>query len=93
MAELSPYAMVHSVDQWRRIAHDHTALEKNGEDHAIAQLAWISDDDVASSSLVIAAEEEPMLPAGMAFDPWCRLYRSRPELGQVEKTLWGSRRR
>lgn len=90
MAELSPYAMVHSVDQWRRIAHDHTALEKNGEDHAIAQLAWISDDDVASSSLVIAAEEEPMLPAGMAFDPWCRLYRSRPELGQVEKTLWAA---
>jgi len=29
-------------------------------------------------------------PTGLAFDPWCRLYRSVPERGQVERVLWAA---
>lgn len=86
MARLSPFAMVHSLDQWRRVAHERTALDPLDDDTGVVQLAWLMEERTD-------LPEEPMSappPAGMAFDPWCRLFRARPELGQVDKWLWAA---
>ncbi|MBR9909395.1 MAG: hypothetical protein GYB33_03455 [Gammaproteobacteria bacterium] len=87
MATLSPFAMIHTLDQWRRVGHDNTALAQDGPHHGIVQLAWTLDERLDSDG----AGEAEELPAGMAFDPWCRLYRAVPERGQVEKLLWAAK--
>jgi len=84
MAQLSPFAMVHSLDQWRRLSYENTALQQIDEDLGLAQLAWLLDERVDSDS------DEISQPAGMAFDPWCRLYRALPESGQIERSLWAA---
>ncbi|MBB3063125.1 phage tail protein I [Microbulbifer rhizosphaerae] len=86
MAALSPFSTLHSLDQWRRAAHENTALEASGDEFGVVQLAWLPEDrfDLDSEETIVAE------PAGMVFDPWCRLYRARPELGQVEKILWAA---
>lgn len=86
MAKLTPFAMVHSLDQWRRVAHDGTALETLDEGRGVVQLAWRLDPP---GELDTDAPDDT-LPGGLAFDPWCRLYRARPELGQVDKLLWAA---
>lgn len=58
-------------DQWARCHHDATGLAPGGG----VELAW----DVESG----AASDEPTDPAGLAFDRWCRGYRSLPRLGVV----------
>lgn len=85
MATPAPFVMLHTLDQWRRAAHVNTALQAEGGDLGVLQLAWQLDErsDAPDGT-------RPPLPAGMAFDPWCRLYRARPELGQVEKLLWAA---
>ncbi|WLE98046.1 MAG: phage tail protein [Candidatus Electrothrix communis] len=71
--------MVHTADQWLRSAFHNTSL---AVDQGAVQLAW--QQEVAPS----AAETLPE-PTGLAFDPWCRLYRSIPEEGRVTRTRWG----
>ncbi|HEV7374860.1 MAG TPA: phage tail protein [Pyrinomonadaceae bacterium] len=72
-----PFALIRTEDQWRRVAHDSTALE--GE---VVRLAWGED----------APDPQPAPPigAGLAFDAHCRLYHSLPEDGQVERLLWAA---
>lgn len=78
---MAEFAMISSVDQWLRISHDNTALDQNLSE---VQLAWLAEDkfDVMA---------EPASPAGLAFDPWCRIYHSTPEAGVVERLLWEQR--
>ena len=80
MVEAS-FVMVHTEDQWRRAAHDNTSL---AVDRGIVQLAWELED----------RQDQPVAPAppaALAFDPWCRLYRSLPEKGQVRVSLWSDK--
>lgn len=78
MSKNRPFAAVQSDDQWRRSAHTGTSLLEG-----IVQLSAIEksrdevNDDVSFPS-----------PAGLAFDPWCRLYHSRPAEGQVDRLVW-----
>jgi len=85
VSQLSPFSMVHTLDQWRRVAHDNTALEETETDLAIVQLAWLRDDLEDTGDQGSAGQM-----AGMAFDPWCRLYRSLPDEGQIERSLWAA---
>ena len=59
-------------DQWARCSHRGIALLPEGG----VELTW-EDDDVACP----AGSGEP---AGLAFDRWCRGYRSRPRSGTVD---------
>jgi hypothetical protein len=81
MAEVRPFALVGTVDQWLRCAHEQTALD--------AEKRWV---ELAAAPLPGASAtpgRPPEGPAGgMAFDSRCRLYRSRPEIGQIESELW-----
>lgn len=79
MAILRDFALIHSADQWSRAAHWQTALDV---DKGIVQLAWQTE-----AALSDGAEELPS-HAGLAFDPWCRLYHALPEAGQVERYYW-----
>jgi len=81
MARISDFAMIHTTDQWNRVAHENTVIEV---EKGIVQLAW-KEEERNDNGADIPCETG----VGMAFDPWCRLYRSRPEAGQVEKLLWG----
>jgi len=85
VSQLSPFSMVHTLDQWRRVAHDNTALEETEPALAIVQLAWLRDDLEDTGDQGSAGQM-----AGMAFDPWCRLYRSLPDEGQIERSLWAA---
>lgn len=77
-----PFALVKTEDQWRRAAHQDTALI--GE---VVQLAWTEADRVDH------AGDPPQVGAGLAFDGHCRLFRSIPEEGRVERWLWAARER
>lgn len=85
MSTLRPFSLLRSEDQWRRAAHQGTSLQADlpaGE--AAVQLAWEIDPP----------SEVPVGPApsgaGLTFDPWCRLFRSVPEEGRVERLLWAA---
>jgi phage tail-like protein len=79
MAQDRDFAMIHSVDQWRRVAHENTALQVEA---GSVQLAWEIEER-------LDAAVGPQLPvAGLAFDPWCRLYRTLPEAGRMERIRW-----
>lgn len=79
MTILRDFALIHSLDQWSRSAHWQTALDI---EQGIVHLAWHTDE--------ATSDDDAELPvfAGLAFDPWCRLYRSLPEEGQVERIYW-----
>lgn len=79
MVQGADFAMIHTADQWQRASHENTALLVQG---GVVQLAWRAEypPDVSSGS--------PQQAAGLAFDPWCRLYRSLPEDGRLERLLW-----
>lgn len=64
-------------DQWARCAHDGTALLPGGG----VELSWTDDTPTAR-----AAGQS----AGLAFDRWCRSYRSRPATGIVEVSAGAS---
>jgi phage tail-like protein len=73
------FAMIHTEDQWIRASHENTSLDvENG----VLQLAWVMEERAEDPGAIPS-------PAALAFDPWCRLYRSIPEDGQVVKSLWG----
>jgi phage tail-like protein len=66
-------------DQWARCRHEDTALLVEGG----VQLTW--DEDAAGGDPPEASAE----PAGLAFDRWCRAYRSHPRQGRVSVHLRG----
>lgn len=78
---MADFAMIAGVDQWLRVAHDNTTLDQSQQ---VVQLAWLHE-----SELVLPTE--PLSPAGLAFDPWCRIYHAIPENSVVERLLWGDR--
>jgi phage tail-like protein len=61
-------------DQWARCAHDGTALLADGG----VELSWLDPVPAASGCVELPAH------SGLAFDRWCRSYRSRPETGRIE---------
>lgn len=74
-----PFAALRTEDQWRRASHHGTSLQPGTW---AVQLAWETEPVVDD-----AAGDAPT-GAGLAFDPWCRLYHSVPEAGRVERVLW-----
>lgn len=78
MALPRPFALMHTTDQWCRAAHEGTAIESLG----VVRLALLPE--VEEGAPLEASEP----PAGLAFDPWCRLFHSVPEEGRVERQLW-----
>lgn len=75
-----PFAAVHTEDQWRRAAHQGTSLQPGTW---AVQLAWSHGQPAPDQY----PDEPPPTAAGLAFDPWCRLYRSLPDAGRVERLL------
>lgn len=73
------FVMVHTADQWLRSDFQNTAM---AEDRGAVQLAWEQESAEPLSDIVPA-------PYGLAFDPWCRLYRSVPEEGRITRMRWG----
>jgi phage tail-like protein len=68
-------ALLADADQWARCSHQDTTLPADGG----VELAW--------RPLPAAVPEpgpRPCGPAGLAFDRWCRAYRSRPDRGRVQ---------
>jgi phage tail-like protein len=76
-----PFALVATADQWHRAAHQGTGFDPEAR---AVELAWSVEPAFDQTSGVFPG------PAGLAFDPWCRLYHSRPEAGQVERVLWAA---
>jgi len=70
-------------DQWARCAHDGTAMLPDGT----VELTWLEDGTTAAARPPRPAEE-----GSLAFDSWCRAYRSRPALGRVDVLPPGSGR-
>jgi phage tail-like protein len=72
-------------DQWARCRHEHTALLPDGG----VQLTW---DEHRPSGPAGGGPEVPAAlgePAGLAFDRWCRAYRSHPAEGRVSVHVRG----
>jgi phage tail-like protein len=72
-----PFTMIQGEDEWLRASHDGTDLEAG-----VVQLAAVNEppEALAGGAAVPAA--------GLAFDSWCRLYRSLPEAGRITRQLW-----
>lgn len=77
-----PFALIRTEDQWRRVAHDRTALEGGA-----VQLAR---DEGAAGVEHVEPPPAPPIAAGLAFDGQCRLYHSLPEEGRVERLMWAA---
>jgi phage tail-like protein len=71
-------------DQWARCAHDQTALLPDGT----VELTWLDEGGPAAACPVRPAR--PAEAGSLAFDSWCRAYRSRPSLGRVDVLPAGS---
>jgi phage tail-like protein len=78
-----PHAILRTADQWARCAHDATTLDAEGGG---VLLAWTDPAAAAAAGAAPAA-------AGLAFDSACRLYRSVPGEGRVERRRWRPRSR
>ncbi|MFN0122737.1 MAG: phage tail protein [Blastocatellia bacterium] len=74
-----PFALIRTHDQWLCAAHDATALL--GE---VVSPGWKTDPAAESR------DETPFreMAGGLAFDAQCRLYRSLPGKGVIERTRW-----
>ncbi|MCO6457757.1 MAG: hypothetical protein J5I93_20830 [Pirellulaceae bacterium] len=84
------FALVQSEDQWGRCAHENTALLPDG-----VRLRFRDEVPPVEPPLEeLRVRELPsgsgVVPAGLAFDPWRRLYRTLPERGQVERLAWAA---
>ena len=74
MATARGYSLLIHPDQWARCVHDETALLAGGG----VELTWADPT---------ARQPRPgpgRVPSGLAFDRWCRAYRSRPGAGRVD---------
>ena len=87
------WSLLADPDQWIRCSHAQTALLDGGG----VTLAWQPDADSAGPAAILAGPcagpstasstgpcDPDDGPAGLAFDRWCRAYRSRPRRGLVE---------
>jgi len=81
VASTRPFALVGTVDQWLRAAHDHTSIDPV---ESVVELSWVSESEGISSN------QSPGVGAGLAFDASCRLYHSVPTEGRVERVLWAA---
>jgi phage tail-like protein len=68
-------ALLADADQWARCSHSDTALLPGGG----VELAWQPQPASAAAAGPAAGPQ-----AGLAFDRWCRAYRSRPEAGRIQ---------
>ena len=76
-----PFALFRTQDQWMRASHHLTTLDLEAD---CVTLAWKPPTESA-------AEYAASGPgAGLAFDPFCRLYHSLPEEGRVARILWAA---
>jgi phage tail-like protein len=78
-----PFALIQTLDQWRRCAHDQTALDPLTGAVELARRAGPCVEAAVTGPL-------PEL-AGLVFDRHCRLYRAAPEQGQVFVHRWSER--
>ena len=74
------FALVDGGDSWSRAAHLDTFLQL---EEGVVALAWRAPYDDGDPP-----EAPALVPAGLAFDAECRLYRSVPDAGRVERVLW-----
>ncbi|MEA2194702.1 MAG: hypothetical protein QOG42_1136, partial [Solirubrobacteraceae bacterium] len=73
-----PFNHLRSIDGWARARHTHTAIDL--PDGGV-MLAWRGDGPADHAPA-------PPLGAGLGFDSRCRLYRTLPEEGRVERYGW-----
>lgn len=73
-------SLLEDPDQWARCAHEGTSLLPDGG----VELTWYEDQPPPCGP-------KPATPSGLAFDRWCRAYRTRPTTGRVEVCTLGSR--
>lgn len=76
MSSTRPFVLIRTRDQWSRASHDQTAID---ETTGGVELFWTPPPATGRSILVAG---------GLAFDGECRLYRSLPEAGRVERRRW-----
>jgi phage tail-like protein len=76
------FAQVSTRDQWLRSAHDRTAL---GD--VVVELA--ADPPIEPPGPPL--EAVPDVAAGLAFDPWRRLFHGSPAAGRVNRLIWAGR--
>lgn len=81
MVAPADFAMIHGSDLWYRVAHDNTSI---ATEEGVVQLAWLEEEPTDAPAPLPS-------PGGLAFDPWCRLYHSLPDDGQVERLLWAAK--
>ncbi|HEX9992361.1 MAG TPA: phage tail protein [Acidimicrobiales bacterium] len=74
-----PFAVVATLDQWLRSTHEGTAVDA---DTGAVQLA------TAAAGAPAATGPRADRPGALAFDDACRLYRSVPSAGVVERYRW-----
>lgn len=75
---MSDFAILSGTDHWLRVSHQNTSLDLQT---GIVQLA-------GQHKPIHQAAPQLISPAGLAFDPWCRVYLSEPEKNQVSRLLW-----
>lgn len=80
MPTIRPFAHMCTQDQWLRSAHANTFVDPIVN---AVELAWTRPPACATSNT-------PPPAAGLAFDAECRLYRSLPNEGLVERSLWSA---
>jgi len=78
MTAVRPFVVLRTRNQWSRAAHWQTAID---DATGGVELSWKRPVPVGGSIPVAA---------GMAFDGECRLYRSLPADGRVERLLWAA---
>jgi phage tail-like protein len=76
-----PFAAIATSDQWLRAAYARTTFDPTT---AAVELDW----SAPAPNQVTGAPPGPA--AGLAFDDACRLYRSVPLEGRVERSLWAA---
>lgn len=83
---MTDFAMIAGTDHWLRVSHHNTSIDLT---QGIVQLAW---QHAALYGSQAEFSEEPLSPAGLTFDPWCRVYHSVPEEDRIERLLWMDKR-
>lgn len=81
MPAARPFSIVKTRDQWLRATHDRTGFDAR---LSAVELAWKVGQAARKT------EDPPPRAAGLAFDGACRLYRSIPEEGRVERIAWAA---
>jgi phage tail-like protein len=79
MASVRPFVLMRTQDQWSRAAHWQTAIDAATGG---VELSWTRPVPAAGNAVLVAG--------GLAFDGECRLYRSVPGEGRVERLLWNA---